>query len=56
MRGGAYEQNMNDMDAKMNAFVAKQYKEYIVGFKVARYVRTEWAPVDRCSGNRANVC
>ena len=57
MRGGAYEQNMNDMDAKMNAFVAKQYKEYIVGFKVAHYVGPEWAPVDRAveAGKLANV-
>lgn len=57
MRGGAYEQNMNDMDAKMTAFVAKQYKEYIVGFKVAHYVGPEWAPVDRAveAGKLANV-
>jgi dihydroorotase len=57
MRGGAWEQNMNDMDAKMNAFVAKQYKEYIVGFKVAHYIGPEWAPVDRAveAGKLANV-
>ncbi len=47
MRGGAYEQNTNDMDAKMSAFVAKQYKDYVVGFKVAHYEGAEWAPVDR---------
>ena len=57
MRGGAYEQNMNDMDAKMSAIVAKQYKEYIVGFKVAHYVGPEWVPVDRAveAGKLANV-
>jgi dihydroorotase len=47
MRGGAYEQNINDMDPKMAAFVAKQYKNYVVGFKVAHYMGAEWTPVDR---------
>jgi dihydroorotase len=47
MRGGAYEQNLNDMDAKMAALVAKQNKDYIVGFKVAHYQGPEWTPVDR---------
>ena len=28
---------MNDMDAKLSALVAKQYKDYIVGFKVAHF-------------------
>src|SRR6476661_639590 len=37
MRGGAYEQNVNDMDPRLSAAVAKQYKSYIVGFKVAHY-------------------
>ena len=57
MRGGAYEQSMNDMDAKMGAFVAKQNKEYVVGFKVAHYVGPEWTPVDRAveAGTLANV-
>src|SRR6185312_3350032 len=34
MRGG-YEQNENDMDPKMSALVARQYKNIIVGFKLA---------------------
>jgi dihydroorotase len=46
MRGG-YEQNLNDMDAKMSALVARKYKEYIVGFKLAHYEGHEWTPVDR---------
>lgn len=45
MRGG-YEQNANDMDPKMAAMVAKRYKDYIVGFKVAHYEGHEWTPVD----------
>ncbi|CAN5824005.1 amidohydrolase/deacetylase family metallohydrolase [soil metagenome] len=47
MRGGAYEQSTNDMDAKMSALVAKQNKECVVGFKVAHFNGPEWLPVDR---------
>ncbi|PGH39470.1 MAG: amidohydrolase/deacetylase family metallohydrolase [Candidatus Nephrothrix sp. EaCA] len=56
MRGGPYEQNLNDMDAKMTAAVIKQNKE-IVGVKVAHYSGREWDPVDRAveAGRMANV-
>ena len=47
MRGGAYEQNPNDMDAKMAAFVARRYNNIIVGFKLAHYLGHEWTPTDR---------
>lgn len=47
MRGGAYEQTVEDMDAKASALVAKQNKEYVVGFKVAHFNGPEWIPVDR---------
>lgn len=47
MRGGAYEQDTGDMDAKLSADVARRYKEYIVGFKVAHYEAEDWIPVDR---------
>lgn len=46
MRGGVYEQNTNDMDPKMAAAVARRYRDYIVGFKVAHYSGPEWTPVD----------
>lgn len=46
MRGGPYEQNVNDMDPTMAAYVAKEYKDYIVGFKVAHFEPAEWTPVD----------
>jgi dihydroorotase len=46
MRGGAYEQNVNDMDPAMAAYVAKEYKNYIVGFKVAHFEPASWNPVD----------
>lgn len=57
MRGGAYEQNVNDMDPKLSADVANQYKDYIVGFKVAHYEAAEWTPVDRAveAGKLANI-
>ena len=45
MRGGL-EQNDNDMDPKMAAIVAKQFKNYIVGFKLAHYEGHNWAPTD----------
>jgi len=56
MRGGPYEQNLNDMDAKMTAAVIRQNKE-IVGVKVAHYSGREWDPVDRAveAGRMANV-
>ena len=47
MRGGAYEQDTRDMDPKLTAQVASQYKNIIVGFKVAHYVGNEWTAVDR---------
>ncbi|SKC50604.1 amidohydrolase/deacetylase family metallohydrolase [Ohtaekwangia koreensis] len=46
MRGGPYEQNINDMDARMTALVAQQHRE-IVGVKVAHYSGNEWEPIDR---------
>ncbi len=46
MRGG-YEQNDNDMDPKMSALVARQNREYIVGFKLAHYEGHSWAPTDK---------
>jgi dihydroorotase len=57
MRGGAYEQDVNDMDEKLSALVAKQYKDYIVGFKVAHFLGAEWTPVDRAveAGKLANI-
>jgi dihydroorotase len=56
MRGGAYEQNLGDMDAKMTAMTVMRHKE-IVGIKVAHYSGREWDPVDRAvdAGNIAKV-
>lgn len=46
MRGGVYEQNLNDMDPRMAAAVARQNREHVVGFKVAHFNGPQWAPVD----------
>jgi len=56
MRGGPYEQNLNDMDSKMTALVVQQNPE-LVGIKVAHYSGGEWDPVDRAveAGKIANV-
>ena len=57
MRGGPYEQDLNDMDPKMAASVATQYKDQIIGFKVAHYNGPEWTPVDHAvkAGTTANL-
>ena len=57
MRGGVYEQNTEDMDAKMSALTAKRYPDDIVGFKVAHYSGHEWTPVDRAveAGNMTGL-
>lgn len=47
MSGGAIEQNLGDMDAKLTAMVAQQYKQYIVGVKLAHYYGPEWIPTER---------
>lgn len=46
MRGGIYEQNINDMDPRMAAATARRYGDQIVGFKVAHFSGPEWTPVD----------
>ena len=57
MRGGPYEQNTKDMDGKMTGLVAKQYRDYVVGVKVAHYEGPEWTPVDEAvkAGTAANI-
>ena len=47
MAGGAIEQNLNDMDAKLTAIEAQRFPQYIVGIKVAHYFGPEWTPVER---------
>jgi len=56
MRGGTYEQNVNDMDSKLTANVAKSNQKDIVGIKLAHYEGHEWTPADRATeaGKLAN--
>ncbi len=57
MRGGKYEQDLADMEAKPTAEMALQHKGLIVGIKTAHYEGPEWAPVERSveAGTIANV-
>lgn len=47
MKGGYFEQNINDMDPKMTALVARQNAEYVTGVKLAHYNGHNWEPVER---------
>ena len=47
MRGGRYEQALDDMDAKPTAEMALKYKNIIVGVKTAHFNGPEWKPVDQ---------
>jgi len=57
MRGGSYEQDVNDMDAKLTAMVAKANRKDVVGIKLAHYEGPEWTPADRAAeaGRMANI-
>jgi len=49
MSGGAFEQNVADMDPKLAAQTAKANKEFIVGIKLAHYEGAEWTPAERAA-------
>ena len=57
MRGGPYEQDTSDMDAKLTAIVAKSNKKDIVGIKLAHYEGFEWVAADRAveAGKAADI-
>jgi dihydroorotase len=57
MRGGKYEQDMDDMDAKPTAEMAMKYKGTIVGIKTAHFNGPEWKPVDQAeeAGKAAGI-
>lgn len=57
MKGGAIEQNLNDMDPKLTAMVAKRYPEYVVGVKLAHYEGFDWTPAERAveAGKLADI-
>ena len=47
MRGGKFEQDLADMEAKPTADMALRHKGLIVGIKTAHYAGPEWTPVER---------
>ena len=47
MKGGAWEQDLKDMDARLTAATANQFPDLVVGVKVAHYSGPEWDPVER---------
>lgn len=47
MRGGPFEQNQKDMDAKRTAEFAKAHADDIVGIKLAHYEGHDWTPAIR---------
>ncbi len=57
MRGGAFEQNLADMEAKPTAEMALRHKGLVVGVKTAHYEGPEWTPVERAveAGTLANI-
>ena len=57
MRGPAFEQALDDMDAGPTAETALRHKGLIVGIKTAHYEGPEWAPVERAvlAGTRAGI-
>ncbi len=57
MKGGAWEQDLNDMNGRLTAATAQRFPEIIVGVKVAHYFGPEWDPVERAveAGNIADI-
>src|SRR5438094_2301123 len=57
MRGGKFEQDLTDMEAKPTADMALRYKGVVVGVKTAHYAGPEWTPVERAveAGTLANI-
>jgi dihydroorotase len=57
MRGGKFEQDLSDMEAKPTAEMALRHKGLIIGVKTAHYAGPEWAPVERAveAGTIANI-
>jgi len=57
MRGGKFEQNLEDMAAQATADMARRYPSFIIGVKTAHFSGPEWAPVERAveAGTIANI-
>ena len=57
MRGGKYEQDLTDMEAKPTAEMALKYKGLIVGIKSAHFAGPEWKPYEQAveAGTAAHI-
>jgi dihydroorotase len=57
MRGGKFEQDLADMEARPTAEMALRHKDLIIGVKTAHYAGPEWTPVERAveAGTLANI-
>ncbi|MEO8126499.1 MAG: amidohydrolase/deacetylase family metallohydrolase, partial [Bryobacteraceae bacterium] len=57
MRGGKYEQDLNDMEAKPTAEMALKYKGVVVGVKSAHFAGPEWKPYEQAveAGTLADI-
>jgi dihydroorotase len=57
MRGGRFEQDLSDMEARPTADMALRHKGVVVGVKTAHYEGPEWTPVERAveAGRQANI-
>src|SRR3954451_3092462 len=57
MRGGRFENNLEDMQPEPAAEMAKKHKGLIVGIKTAHYTGKEWTPVENAvaAGTAANI-
>jgi len=57
MRGGKFEQDLADMEARPTAEMALRHKGLIIGVKTAHYAGPEWTPVERAveAGTLANI-
>jgi len=57
MRGGAIEQDLEDMQADPTAAVAREHSDVIVGVKTAHYAAPDWYPVEEAvrAGDAAGI-
>ena len=57
MRGGRYENNIEDMNGEATAYMAKRYPGVIVGVKSAHFTGPEWEPYIQAvkAGTLANI-
>ena len=57
MRGGKYEQDLNDMDGNATGEAALKYKGLVVGVKSAHFTGPEWKPYEQAviAGKMASI-